>query len=364
MRTTDDPREGRLVEGLLTVLRQIPTLEVDTSRTIAASADYGVDLFVDVSIAGRAVKLAIQVKESVFPRDVRAAFWYLRSASGRPALGSASEHVVPMLAARMVSEGAKQLLQSERIGYFEEGGSLFLTDDGLYILIDRPATKAVRKTERAIFSGNRSQVVHALLVEPEQWFSTHQLAALAHVSPSTASVVLGELEKRELLVVQGKGPNKTRKLNQPGALLDAWAKQTSLIPKPQLRRFYVPLIKPEQLLKKIDEACVAHSTAYVISHEWAAQLYTPFLSNISQVKCRIFPNGPLSVIARELNAREVEEGSNLGLIESKSVRDMLFKQEIGGVRVESPILTFLDLIDGEGRSREIAEHLRREKIGF
>jgi hypothetical protein len=66
------------------------------------------------------------------------------------------------------------------------------------------------------------------------------------------------------------------------------------------------------------------STAYVITHEWAAQLYSPFLSNISQVKCRVFPNGPLSLITGELNAREVAEGSNFGLIESESVRDMLF----------------------------------------
>ncbi len=177
-------------------------------------------------------------------------------------------------------------------------------------------------------------------------------------------MVLAELEKRELLIVRGKGPNKTRKLSHPGTLLDAWAKQVSLLPKPEIRRFYVPMLKPEQLLKKIDEVCVANRTAYVITHEWAAQLYSPFLSAISQVKCRIFPNGPISLILEALKAREVEEGSNLGVIESRSIRDMLFEQKIHGVRVESPILAYLDLIEGEGRSKEMAEHLRRERIGF
>jgi hypothetical protein len=117
-------------------------------------------------------------------------------------------------------------------------------------------------------------------------------------------------------------------------------------------------------MQRINEVCTAHQTAYVISHEWAAQLYSPFLSNISQVKCRIFPNAPLSLIAKELGAREVAEGSNWGLIESESTRDMLFEQNIRGLRVESPILAYLDLIGGEGRSREMAEHLRQEKIGF
>jgi hypothetical protein len=82
------------------------------------------------------------------------------------------------------------------------------------------------------------------------------------------------------------------------------------------------------------------------------------------VKCRIFPNAPLSTIAGELNAREVEEGSNWALLESQSMRDFLFEQEIRGLRVESPILAYLDLLGGEGRSKELAEHLRVERIGF
>jgi hypothetical protein len=117
-------------------------------------------------------------------------------------------------------------------------------------------------------------------------------------------------------------------------------------------------------MKAINDVCKRLSTAYVITHEWAAQLYSPFLSSISQVKCRIFPNAPLSLIASELNAREVEEGSNWGLIESESMRDMLFEEEIPGLRVESPILAYLDLLGREGRSKEMAEHLRRERIGF
>lgn len=76
------------------------------------------------------------------------------------------------------------------------------------------------------------------------------------------------------------------------------------------------------------------------------------------------PERPPSLITGELNAREVAEGSNFGLIESESVRDMLFEQEIRGIRVESPILAYLDLLGGEGRSKELAEHLRNERIGF
>ena len=117
-------------------------------------------------------------------------------------------------------------------------------------------------------------------------------------------------------------------------------------------------------MQAIHDVCTKSSTAYVITHEWAAQLYSPFLSNIAQVKCRILPNTPIAPIMSELNAREVGEGSNLGVIESSSARDMLFENTIRGLRVESPILAYLDLLGGEGRSKELAEHLRKERIRF
>ena len=76
------------------------------------------------------------------------------------------------------------------------------------------------------------------------------------------------------------------------------------------------------------------------------------------------PNRNDLTLSVDVTCTEVAEGSNFGLIESEPVRDMLFEQEIRGIRVESPILAYLDLLGGEGRSKELAEHLRNERIGF
>jgi hypothetical protein len=346
MLVSAEVQRGReLAEMVVSTLQRMPNVQA-VSEQVSQAIDFGVDFVVDASINGQQVRLMVQAKNSVFPRDVRAAFWQLKSASRPIGSFNGSVHVIPMIAAGTISDGAKELLQAERIGYWDRSGSLFLASHHLFVLIDKPATKAAQKVDRPLFSGNRSAVIHALLLHPEKWFSTNELAALAVVSPSTASVAFSELQRRDLVAEQGKGPNKTRKLSQPGKLLDEWAKQTALR-NPRIRRYYVPMVLPEELMMRINHVCKKHSTAYVISHEWAAQLYSPFLSNISQVK-----------------AREVEEGSNLGVIESDSIRDMLFGQEIRGVQVQSPILAYLDLLDGEGRSKELAEHLRHERIRF
>ncbi len=52
------------------------------------------------------------------------------------------------------------------------------------------------------------------------------------------------------------------------------------------------------------------------------------------------------------------------VIEAKPPGDMLFRQRVGGIWLSSPIQVYLDLLRSEGRAKELAEHLRKEKIGF
>jgi hypothetical protein len=65
-----------------------------------------------------------------------------------------------------------------------------------------------------------------------------------------------------------------------------------------------------------------------------------------------------------LDARVVDEGANLGIIEAKLPGELLFREQIDGLWLASPIQIYLDLLRGEGRSKEMAEHFRKERIGF
>ena len=66
----------------------------------------------------------------------------------------------------------------------------------------------------------------------------------------------------------------------------------------------------------------------------------------------------------DLGARFVNEGANLAIIEAKSPGELLFREKVGGLWLASPIQIYLDLLLGEGRSKEMAEHFRKERIGF
>jgi hypothetical protein len=271
---------------------------------------------------------------------------------------------MPLLMAESISQGAKDLLKAEQVGYFDSGGSLYLPAVGAYIFIDRPLPKAFGAVVRSLFSGRRAQVLQTLLLEHRTWFGVKVLAERSQVSKATASQVLSELDRFEWTRTRGLGPNKERMLQEPAALLDAWVNQVTSARPVALRRYYVPGLKADTLVGRLGQVCASHEVDYAITHEAAAQRYAPFLTNISQVRCRMLSGPKAEDAIQALRARGVSEGANLAIIEAAGPGDLLFRDQVEGIWLASPIQVYLDLLSGEGRAKEMAGHLRRERIGF
>jgi hypothetical protein len=345
--------ERSLIGRFLNSLQELPDVH---ARPISVRSA-GVDAEVELDVAGKSLTLLIEAKKSVYPRDVRQALWQLKSQDRRPS-------VQYLLVAESLSPGAKEMLRAERIGYYDSGGSLFLPVPGAYIYIEKPPPKSLERSVRSLFSGRRAQVLHALLLGHDSWFGVTDAAERAQVAPSTVSEVLGELDRFDWLESRGQGPSKERHLREPGALLDTWVKQLATLRAPALRRYYVPGLKSDVLTNRLAKVFGAHQVDYALSYEAAAQRYAPFLSGISQLRSRLLPGTNADAAMAELDARVVQEGANLAVIETKSGGELLFRQQVGGVWLASPIQVYLDLLRGEGRAKEMAEHLRRERIGF
>lgn len=358
--------ERQLIEQFLDTLRALPDVraELDQREPISLAGESRYDAQINLRIAGKSITLLIEAKKAVYPRDVHQVLWQLgqfrRNASARPDFNEA----ISLLVAESISPGAKELLRIERVGYYDSGGSLFLPAHGAYIYIEKPPPKTLSKTMGSLFSGRRAQVLHTLLAHHQDWFGGKELAEQALVSPATASQVLTELERFEWMASRGQGPSKERHLREPAALLDAWAKQLVSIRPPALRRYYVPAMKANTLLEHISQVFETHEVGYAVSHEAAAQRYAPFLSSVSQVRCRVLLGSAADAAIGELDARVVNDGPNFVIIEAKSPGELLFRERVGGTWLASPIQVYLDLLRGEGRAKEMAAHLRRERIGF
>lgn len=356
--------ERQLIERLLASLQELPEARAELKYSAPVGLpDQGYDAEIGLNVAGKAFTLLVEAKKHVFPRDVRQVLWQIKHYASRISAPGDLD-IVPLLLAESISPGAKELLRSERVGYYDSGGSLFLPAPGAYLYIDKPAPKALSYLVRSLFSGSRAQVLHMLLMRHQDWFGVNDLAALAQVSPATASQVLAELDRFDWISTRGRGPNKERHLREPAALLDAWAKHSTAARPMPLRRYYVPGVRADELVDRIGQALDKHGAGYAISHEAAAQRYAPFLSGISHVRCRLQPGSSASDALAELDARPVTEGANLAIVEVKSRGELLFRERVGNVWLATPIQVYLDLLGGEGRAKEMAEHLRKERVGF
>lgn len=360
-----DTPERQLVEQFVETLRALPDVHPESPswESADASRDGRSDAQIDLMIAGKSFRILIEAKKAVYPRDVRQILWQLRKYGGHLTAGD-HDDTVPLLVAESISPGAKDLLRNERVGYYDSGGSLFVPVRGAYLYVDKPPPKTLVKSLRSLFTGRRAQVLHALLVRLRNWFGGKELADEANVSPATASEVLTELERFDWVESRGQGPSKERHVQDPSALLDAWANHISALHSPLLRRYFMPSVPADQLLESVARVFALHAVEYAISYEAAAQRYSPYMTSVSQVRCRLIPGLAVDAALAELGARVVSEGANLATIEAKSQGELLFREHLGGVWLASPIQVYLDLLHGEGRAKEMAAHLRKQRIGF
>lgn len=367
MQTKDEyERENETLGALVSALQELPHTDISvvSMHSPQGMSKNKLDAEISLSIAEKDLVLLVELKKTIYPRDIRQILWQLNSAQNEY-VHSQKQNVVALVAAESISVGARELLREENIGFFDKGGSLFVPAKGVYLYVERPVPKPIEKFVRSLFTGKRSQVLHALLVRYLDWIGVTELSNLAEVSPGTVSETLTALERLEWVSSRGQGPSKERRLSDATKLLDEWRMQVQSARRPlSRRRYYVPGGDSTALAHRLAVLCEASKVEYVLTQDAAAQQYAPFLTSISRVACRIAPGNGVGEVLANLGARVVSEGANLDVIETVSRGEFLFKEQRDQLWLASPIQVYLDLLRNEGRSREIAEHLRKEVLGI
>ena len=129
--------EQAMIEQFQHGLRELPDAhaELDSLEPAVQAADR-LDAKIDLHIAGKSIVLLVEVKKTVYPRDVRQVLWQFKSLHH----GQYADAQY-LLIAESLSPGAKELLRAERIGYYDSGGSLCLPASGAFVFIDKPPAK-------------------------------------------------------------------------------------------------------------------------------------------------------------------------------------------------------------------------------
>ncbi|ASK56258.1 hypothetical protein CEQ48_16310 [Vibrio tarriae] len=346
---------GALVEALTEALGSEASV-LDASHELGRNDSDGM---IVIRAPGKTLQVLVEVKKEVYPRDIRNAVHQLQRCMETT---SHRYETIGLLAAAVLSPGAKQELREENIATFELGGSLYLKHDGWLINIEKPSSRAKKNFQGIdLFTGARESVIHTLLMDSHEWLTGAELAEKAETSPYTCSLVLQELTLREWMESTGGGPSKRRMLTQPGKLLDAWSKQWQGR-KEKKSKWYTFVENPKYILAHLADQIDRHNVYYpwAFTGAAAANIYTPSLTSTEGAEI-IVPNGYAEKMADVLGLKPVSKGANVTLIEREPA-SLLYRSNYmysdHFMFLASPYILYLDLLDGRGRNKELAENVR------
>ena len=313
-----------------------------------------------VSSNGRR-RLAIEMLRQAYPRDIRDAAWHLQSFMKD---NDEANDIILMVVAEHLSEGAKDDLRHHQLAYFETSGTFYLRHKEWLIDIQRSSKRASRRGALALFTGAREQVILTLLVEHRNFRSGLELAEMSMTSTYSVSTVLTELERREWIESEGSGRTLRRRLSKPAELLNAWAEVWTQR-KETKTKWHCYASNPanliEQLADKIDAEPLESG---VFTGAVAANRVVPHLTRTDTIDM-IIPPGEAKFYANVLWMKPVDKGANVTLIERSGVSTMFAKKDPASrALLANPFILYLDLLDGKGRNKELAEQLRLQELGI
>jgi hypothetical protein len=338
---------GRFESDALRVLDQIPGLVV----TAEATEDPGADAVID--FAGTRVAVATE-----FRRRVNAATaWQIIHAtdaqSARPLLVVAAE----------TTADARDILQGHGVGLIDARGNAHVELPGLLVHIEGKGRAAARRpaaTPR--LSGKAGVAVQALLRHPDRAWQVQDLAQQAGISTGLAHRVLARLETERVVVPEGSGPRRVRRLVDATALLDLWAEEVTESPARALG--YLLAQTPQRLIADIGANLGRAGIDYALTGAAGASLVAPFVTSIPVVDVWVTSAVSTEELYTATDADPVAEGHNVVFLQDRDDTPLAFHVETDGLWVANPFRLYVDLRRDPRRGPEQANHLRQEAIGF
>ncbi|MGU7773762.1 type IV toxin-antitoxin system AbiEi family antitoxin [Burkholderia sp. MR1-5-21] len=344
-----------MADDLCTALAEATGGEITDRKTEQpVGGDRQLDLLLTLLADGESIDIAVETLRHAYPRDIREAVWRLDEYKS----AEHTQNLIKLVAAEKLSPGARELLRNRGIGYFERNGNLYLRWRQWLVNIERPAAASTKREATALFTDSREMVVHALLKYRTKWLTGGELAEMSKTSAYTCSVVLQELVRREWCESSGSGRKLRRRLTKPRELLDAWAEHWTQR-KENRTRWYVFSENPKLLLlhltAKIEKAGIPFPWAFTGTA--AANVYAPLLTNVDTAEI-IVPPGQASQLADLIKLKPAEQGANVTIVERDGA-SLLFRDVHPDYPsyFASPFILYLDLLDGRGRNKELAQHV-------
>ena len=357
---TSKEREILAVGAVQELLGHVPSVQVESVKYQDRIADnLQIDGWIGFSHGGASYQLIVEVKSDGAPRHVRSAVFQLKGyvahlhQSGHTKRG---ERWIPMLASPYLSPQSRAICTDHDVAYLDLVGNAHLSFGDVYIdraVADQP--KSETRSLRSIFTPKAAAILRVMLRDPDRPWRVVELAEKARASLGHVSNVRKALLSRELIEKRDKGVV----LINPDGLLKMW-RENYRQPRghriKEYTRFHGRQLD-ERLRGKLNP--YPHAPRAIYSLNSAAGWLAPFARDGAHSFYADEDGRQLLRDVLELTPAAI--GPNVALCEPFD--DSLFDDAVEpgpGIFCTSPIITYLDLWNGNERQREAASHLAEE----
>jgi hypothetical protein len=343
---------GALEQDAVRILRDVPGVAIEPRGETGDRPD--------VIIRAGHVMAVVQVKAQQLT-NAAAAQQLIAYARSLPE----TTHLI--VVARSITREARARLAEEGIGFLDATGAKSLDLPGLFLWTEggrHPNKgKAGSESHGIKLAGKAGVATQALLIDPARPWKIHDLATAADVSVGLVHRLFVRLEREEVVEAAGAGPQKSRRVTNPAALLDLWAEEMRDRGTRELRAYRLardPRSQTTALSRALTEADVKHA----VTGAAAAARLAPFVTAVPVTDVWVSELDALEHAANAARAQEVTEGHNVIFRSAKDDAPLAFRKRCDGVWLANTLRVFLDLRADPRRGREQGVRLREEVIGF
>ncbi len=339
------------------LLEKVPNVDIiGVRQERKPESRYPIDARIDLDHAGTHHALLIEVKQDGAPRFARSAVYRLESyiahlhRSERP---GETGRFIPMVVSPYLSPASRSICLDHNVAYLDLYGNTHLAFGPVYIersVSGKP--KSETRAQRSLFTPRAGAILRVLLRDPARGWRVTDLAAAANSSLGHVSNVRKALLDREWVEIREDGLVLVR----PDALLTSWRENYRQPPGHHISGYTV--LHGEQLRNCLSGRLNPgpQPPRAICASNSAAEWFAPYVRG-----------GTQNFYADELGARILQEALQLthaargaNVILRIPNDETLFEDAIEpapGIFCASPVVTYLDLWNGNERDREAADYL-------
>lgn len=336
-------------EALRICLGQISFLKVANFKKKVVQDKYCFDFLFRISTPDHRKTFVAEIKNSGQPRMTREAVnQLLRYRKVMP-------QTELLFVAPYISSESARICEEDGVNYMDLAGNCLFKFDKVYIKNQgNPNPNSEKRELRSLYSPKATRILRMLLAHPQRGWKLQELSEESQVSLGQTSNVKKLLEDKEWLVKQEGG----LQITFPEKLLEEWSSHYSY--RQNSSHEYYSLRSAEEFEKFVAATLKKKKIPYAFTGFSAAARMAPM---VRYKRVMFFvPEGCQDEALSLLELKEVADGANVSMLLPYDDGVFFDAREKDGLRIVSPIQTFLDLSSYRGRGEEAAQEILDKEI--